>query len=61
MTLIYIGALFGGWMVHDELEKMNTMAPKMKGQGAQKYNSANSPTLGATSSHGFAGAMLLLL
>jgi hypothetical protein len=37
MALIYNCVLFGGSMVHDELEKMNTLTPKMKGQGAQKY------------------------
>jgi hypothetical protein len=38
MMLIYICAPFGGSTVHlSELEKMNSLAPKKKGQGAQKY------------------------
>jgi hypothetical protein len=39
MTLIDICASFGGLVVHQmKLEKIKTLAPKNKGQGAQKYN-----------------------
>jgi len=39
MTLIYIGAPFGSSTVHlmNLTKKIRTLAPKMKGQGAQKY------------------------